>query len=199
MRLPFAGTYPVTQTFQEHEARRIANGWQFYNGGIDYGLPEGTPIYAVRHGAVSKVETLNTGYGNVVKISHIDGMQTLYAHLSYIVVVLGQIVDPGQMIGRSGNTGNSTGSHLHFEVRQDGVAIDPQPLFDGQIQTASEILIGQTYEINASQTWNLRATPDKGKNVIGQLVGGALVEITEIAGDWVGVTVSGYIHKDAIT
>ncbi len=90
-----------------------------YNG-IDFGAPIGTAVYAAASGVVTLVrggDAWNGGYGNYIVIKHQNGTQTLYAHLDSIGVNIGQTVDRGDVIGRSGNTGRSTGPHLHFEVR----------------------------------------------------------------------------------
>lgn len=90
------------------------------HNGIDIAAPEGTPILAARDGYVSLVrggDAWNGGYGNYVVITHDGGVQTLYAHMSSIDVLQGQKVNRGQKVGGMGNTGQSTGVHLHFEVR----------------------------------------------------------------------------------
>lgn len=90
------------------------------HNGIDIAAPEGTPILAAADGNVSLVrggDGWNGGYGNYIVITHQNGVQTLYAHLSSIDVLKGQKVNKGQKIGGMGNTGKSTGVHLHFEVR----------------------------------------------------------------------------------
>ena len=89
-----------------------------YNG-IDIGAPAGTPIYAAAAGKVitSKVGGWNGGYGNMIVISHNNGTQTLYSHMSENTAYVGQWVDKGEVIGYVGSTGKSTGNHLHFEVR----------------------------------------------------------------------------------
>jgi murein DD-endopeptidase MepM/ murein hydrolase activator NlpD len=93
-------------------------GLHGYNG-IDFGAPVGTPVYASASGDViiSRNSGWNGGYGVYVVISHANGTQTLYAHLSGTVVGNGYHVAQGQLIGFVGNTGKSTGPHLHFEVR----------------------------------------------------------------------------------
>lgn len=87
--------------------------------GIDLAAPTGTPVFASAEGRVilARMGGYNGGYGNYIILSHDDNIQTVYAHLSQINVVAGQSVSQGQIIGRVGNTGHSTGSHLHFEVR----------------------------------------------------------------------------------
>lgn len=101
-----------------------------HHTGIDFPVPTGTPVASAADGIV--VETGSTGsYGNQVVIRHADKLYTQYAHLSRISVAQGDKVTAGQEIGLSGNTGNSTGPHLHFEVRTGpayGSDINPLPL-----------------------------------------------------------------------
>jgi murein DD-endopeptidase MepM/ murein hydrolase activator NlpD len=91
----------------------------------DIGAPEGTPVRAADSGYVALVGRNDTGYGRYILIDHGNGFQTLYAHLSVIYVEIGQSVSKGQMIARSGNTGKSTGPHLHFEIKLNGVRRNP--------------------------------------------------------------------------
>ena len=90
-----------------------------YHGAIDYGVPAGTPVYAAADGVVIKTANLTTSYGTYVVIQHANGLQTWYAHgtSGSICVSEGQTVSRGQQIMKSGNSGHSTGAHLHFEVR----------------------------------------------------------------------------------
>ncbi len=97
------------------------------HAGIDLAAPIGTPIYATADGTVSESGYNSGGYGNLVKIDHGRGIETRYAHLSSIAIQPGQRVTRGQLIGRMGSTGRSTGSHLHYEVRIDGRAVNPIP------------------------------------------------------------------------
>ena len=95
--------------------------------GIDLAGPVGTPIYATADGVVSASGFNNGGYGNLIKLDHGRGVETRYGHLSAMLVSAGQRVSRGQMIGRMGSTGRSTGSHLHYEVRIEGRAVNPIP------------------------------------------------------------------------
>lgn len=98
--------------------------WGRMHTGTDFGYPVGTPIYASESGTVT-LAGWNGGYGKCVIIDHGNGMQTLYAHQSKIHVAKGMNVVRGQRIGDTGNTGNSTGPHLHFEVIINGQKVDP--------------------------------------------------------------------------
>ena len=89
-----------------------------YHGAVDFGVPVGTPVYAAADGVVVTATWGGSdSYGYYVKIKHYNGLYTLYAHASSLVVSSGQVVKQGQLIMYSGNTGNSTGPHCHFEVR----------------------------------------------------------------------------------
>jgi len=105
------------------------------HAGIDLAGPLGTPIYATAEGIVNRAEYNNGGYGNLVEINHGQGIQTRYGHLSRFATTAGQRVRRGQLIGYMGSTGRSTGSHLHYEVRIDGRAVNPVPF----IQQASSM------------------------------------------------------------
>jgi len=118
----------VTQTFAEHEKRRRQNGWKCYNGGVDWAVPTGTPIKAAAVGTITKAGYDGTGYGVHVRIQHGSDYLTLYGHLASFCVRIGQHVEAGEVIGHSDNTGNSTGPHLHFELRKNNVPVDPEPL-----------------------------------------------------------------------
>lgn len=105
--------------------------------GVDIGAPRGTPIRAVRDGVVTRSERAGS-YGNVVFVDHGNGLETRYAHADELLVRPGARVEAGQVLATVGSTGRSTGPHLHFEVRKDGVAVDPTP-FLGAISPSSEI------------------------------------------------------------
>lgn len=100
-------------------------GASTYHKGIDWATPQGTTVAASCGGVVSKAGW-GSGYGYVVYIDHPDGRQTRYGHLSKITVSVGQKVSQGQKIALSGNTGVSTGPHLHFEILINGKQVDPE-------------------------------------------------------------------------
>ena len=97
------------------------------HAGIDLAGASGTPIYATADGMVTTAGWNSGGYGNLIKIDHGRGIETRYGHLSHIGVKPGQRIHRGELIGRMGSTGRSTGSHLHYEVRIDGRAVNPIP------------------------------------------------------------------------
>lgn len=105
------------------------------HSGLDFRGPTGSPIVAAAAGTVSFVGR-KSGYGNVVEIDHGAGMITRYAHMSRFNAQAGQVVAPGDLIGAIGNTGRSTGPHLHFEVRINGRAVNPRPF----LETAPHVL-----------------------------------------------------------
>jgi murein DD-endopeptidase MepM/ murein hydrolase activator NlpD len=94
------------------------------HAGTDFAAPHGTPIYATADGVITHAGWLS-GYGLLVKIQHEFGIETRYAHQSKLRVKVGQRVSRGQRIGDMGNTGRSTGTHLHYEVRVGGKAVNP--------------------------------------------------------------------------
>lgn len=110
------------------------NGRTRMHKGIDIPGPVGTPIFATADGIVSRSQWVN-GYGNLVEISHGNDTETRYGHLSRLVVKPNERVRRGQLIGLMGSTGRSTGSHLHYEIRISGAAINPLPFVTGSERT----------------------------------------------------------------
>ncbi|MHB8077404.1 M23 family metallopeptidase [Desulfosporosinus fructosivorans] len=106
---------------------QITQGYNDQNHGIDIAAPSGTPVTASKKGVVESV-TNHSIYGLTVIIKHNGGYQTLYAHLSQVLVKDGYAVLEGDKIALSGNTGEGTGPHLHFEIRKNGTTMDPIPL-----------------------------------------------------------------------
>lgn len=111
-------------------SRTVSAGFPYYSsgrwhGGIDFPVSTGSNVYAAGSGTVILVKYLNYSYGYHIVIDHGDGLSTLYAHNSQILVSVGQQVSAGQVIALSGSTGNSTGPHCHFEVRVNGTQVNP--------------------------------------------------------------------------
>jgi murein DD-endopeptidase MepM/ murein hydrolase activator NlpD len=106
----------------------ITQGYRVGHSAIDIAAFQGTPVTAADRGVVIRAGWSSVGYGQFVVIDHNIDYITLYAHLSEIYVEEGQIVGKGQLLGRVGSTGNSTGPHLHFEIRDFGARVDPLTL-----------------------------------------------------------------------
>lgn len=118
--------WPVHGRITSYFGRRnLGLGTSSFHRGIDVAAPHGTPIFASRRGTVSFAGWSNQGYGYLVKIRHLGGAETWYAHQSQILVEPGQHVAQGELIGRLGSSGLSTGPHLHFELHKKGAALDP--------------------------------------------------------------------------
>jgi murein DD-endopeptidase MepM/ murein hydrolase activator NlpD len=112
--------------------------WGALHAGVDIAGPRNTPVHAAGDGTVTRAECTSAycdrdgglhlgGYGNLVEVDHGGGLTTRYAHLSAYTVTAGQPVTAGTLIGYQGSTGNSSGVHLHLEVRIDGMPVDPVP------------------------------------------------------------------------
>jgi murein DD-endopeptidase MepM/ murein hydrolase activator NlpD len=112
----------VTQLFGL--GKDTVHGFSPFHPGVDFGAPVGTPVFATAAGMVSRAGRVN-GYGNVIDIEHGLGFSSRYAHLSSFSVAEGQAVDRNTQIGLTGNSGHSTGPHLHYEVRIHDVPVDP--------------------------------------------------------------------------
>ena len=105
-------------------AASASRDWGRMHAGVDLAAPRGTPIFATADGVVVAAGP-ESGYGNVVRVQHEFGFETVYAHQSRIRVKVGQQVSRGVQIGDMGSTGRSTGSHLHYEVRVNGQPVNP--------------------------------------------------------------------------
>ena len=143
-------------------------GWYYSDGklhrAIDLRAAVGTPVYAAEDGTVDWVQTWDgrstrgdQSYGNLVRIRHADynggKLQTLYAHLKESKVKYGQTVKEGELIGYSGNTGNSTGPHLHFEVRLNGTRCNPLNWLDDDFSVArSTVRLGSYTSVKSPAT-----------------------------------------------
>ncbi len=126
---------PAIQPVSNKDLTRVASGygWRIHpiyktekmHTGMDFTAPIGTEVYATGNGVVDKVEMDGRGYGNNVLINHSYGYETLYAHLNKYIVRPGQKVSRGDLIGYVGNSGTSTGPHLHYEVRKNTNPVNP--------------------------------------------------------------------------
>lgn len=110
---------------QPLESFALSQGFSWYHWGIDLIAPEGTPIYPLAKGKVAEVTTALLGYGNYILIDHENGQKSLYAHLSKQEVRPGDTVSQETIIGRVGHTGWATGNHLHLEIYQNGLPLNP--------------------------------------------------------------------------
>ncbi|NYI99589.1 endonuclease/exonuclease/phosphatase (EEP) superfamily protein YafD [Nocardioides thalensis] len=122
--IPVAGDYTLTAEFGD-----CSGLWVDCHTGLDFAAPTGTAVLAASSGTV---EFVGHGgpYGTLIKISHGNGVETWYGHLSATDVSAGTSIVAGQPIGQVGSTGNATGPHLHFEVREQGVTVDPAPFLN---------------------------------------------------------------------
>ncbi len=121
--------------------------WSRFHYGVDLDLDVGDSIFAVFDGVVRISKYDGRGYGNYVMLRHYNSLETLYGHMTKQAVNAGQYVKAGDLIGFGGSTGRSTGPHLHFEVRFEGNAIDPEHFFDFK----KNELIDQESEITSEQ------------------------------------------------
>lgn len=123
-QLPLQRAYALTSSFGHRTSP--TDGTADFHTGQDFAAQEGTPVASASTGEVVFVGW-NGGYGNLVRIRHSGGVESWYAHLSEIDVEVGDRLQPGQRIGAIGSTGNSTGPHLHLEIRVNDEPVDPAP------------------------------------------------------------------------
>ncbi len=150
---------PAIQPISDKYKQRITNFYGYrihpiyktkiFHQGVDFSAPIGTNVYSSGDGVVIQTERSNYGYGNVIKIDHGYGYNTVYAHLNSFKVKKGQIVRRGQIIGAVGNTGLSTGPHLHYEVQKNGNRVNPIYYFfnDLNVEDYDEIIKLASYSI----------------------------------------------------
>ncbi|WP_240006149.1 M23 family metallopeptidase [Pseudaquidulcibacter saccharophilus] len=141
------------------------SGYTKLHEGVDFGAPTGTPVYSAGDGVVTRAGIMG-GYGNVVDIDHGNGWSTRYGHLSRFAsgLSVGDRVKQGQTIALSGNTGRSTGPHLHFEIRKNGSPLNPM---SAQVPNG-KTLAGTDYrnfQAQVSRVDNLRRSAMNGVNV----------------------------------
>ncbi len=150
---------PAIQPISDKYKRRISAFYGYrihpiyktkiFHEGIDFSAPVGTDVYASGDGVVVQATRSNYGYGNIIKIDHGYGYMTVYAHLDKIDVRKGQKIKRGQIIGLVGNTGLSTGPHLHYEVRKNDRRVNPIYYFfnDLNVEDYDEIIKLASYSV----------------------------------------------------
>ena len=208
---------PITQKFGENPSFYARWGFPGHNG-VDFGIPNGTPIVAAARGTVDKVSFEDGGYGNYVKLKHMDGAipyYTYYAHLMQASVNAGQSVEAGVVIGFSNNTGASTGPHLHFGLRLASQSdpfkgyVDPLPYIASPGGVGSGASSGAVdlpslkMEVLAAEL-NVRSGPGINFNIVGKLKQGDSVTAARLfsegawveiePGKWCAVTFGGTQH-----
>ena len=127
--------YPLdTMKYAFPVKNKVSSGFKYrgnvFHKGLDINLRTGDPVVSAFEGKVRYAKYNDGGFGNLVIIRHPNGLETYYAHLSKIVVQPNQIVKAGEIIGKGGSTGRSTGPHLHFEVRINDKAMNPAKIFN---------------------------------------------------------------------
>ena len=199
---PVATAFRVTQEFGENpQDYPKTNG----HNGIDYGVPEGTRVMASADGEVIFADldpetrkNEKSGYGNHVRIRHAGNILTIYAHLSGFNVQVGDQVKVGQTIGSSGNTGRSTGPHLHFEVRTGMLLlnmIDPGPFMTDKIP--SESILYQVEITPGGAGLRARKTPSREAKTMKFYKSGEVLDVLDEVEDktWLRV-MDGYIMNN---
>ena len=213
LRYPFDQVQPVTQEYGENPGDYARFGMIAHNG-IDFGCVSGTNVLASASGTVEHATFDDGGYGFYVTIKHAGGLTSVYAHLSQIRVQPGVLVKTGQLIGQSGSTGNSTGPHLHFEVRRQGLegngyhgAVDPRPLIewpgDEPDEPIPHVVPGKIVRsgVVVVESLNVRGGPGTGYPIMAMLRKGDKLDLRELKemevwgmiepGRWVALTWAG--------
>ncbi len=154
---------PAVMPVSNKDLKRTASGWGFridpiykirrFHYGMDFTAPIGTEVYATGDGVVKDIQTSRTGYGRWVVIDHGFGYETLYAHLNEFNVKKGQKIKRGSVIGYVGNSGKSTGPHLHYEVHKAGKPVNPQYFYFKDL-SADEYDRMIALSANAGQTYD---------------------------------------------
>ena len=137
---------PSIQPVKSSDLRRMASGYRYridpitkarrMHFGMDFSAKRGTPIYATGDGTVSRADSRAAGFGKHVRIDHGFGYVTIYAHMDRYLVVKGDKVKRGDLIGYVGSSGRSVAPHLHYEIVKDGVKINPINFYSGSLSPA---------------------------------------------------------------
>lgn len=136
--MPLRAQFQITTYYEQR--------WGTFHFGVDLACPEGTPFYASHAGTI-KLARFNGGYGLSIEIDNGNGILTIYGHASALLVSEGQRVEAGQLIGLVGNTGYSTGAHLHYEITVNGIEHNPMTFMKDRgvdIQNRQEAATGGT-------------------------------------------------------
>lgn len=149
LRHPFNGDFPVTQAFGRYSQDvinqfHLTSAYSQLHWGIDFALPIGTPVVVADHGVV-KSFGLDAAKGNYVIVDHQNGAVTEYYHLNEHKVNIGEALTRGQEIGISGNTGMSTGPHLHFQLSVNNERVDPMPFFGEYAYKEAPVVIAPQF------------------------------------------------------
>lgn len=154
---------PSIMPIANNDLNRTASGWGWridpvykirkFHEGMDFTAPVGTDVYASADGVVASISKEYTGYGNSIRINHGFGYTTLYAHLSAFKVKEGEVVKRGDIIGYVGNTGKSTGPHLHYEVHVRSSPVDPRNYYYSDL-TAEQYEEMISISSNSNQTFD---------------------------------------------
>ena len=203
---PVPKTSLVSFTYDQHVAKARKYGWcyqpgnctTFYFGGIDWAIVSGTPVKAAQDGTVTIARSDKSGYGTHVRIQHDEGYLTVYGHLSKLKCKVNDEIKAGDVIGLSGNTGNSTGPHLHFECRKDNVPFDPAPLLYDSLHGTQPEPEPQPVQATVTTTFNLnvRLGPGTSNKSVGIATKGTSLEKIGGQGEWVKVAL--WVHGDYV-
>ncbi|MCL1974265.1 MAG: M23 family metallopeptidase [Bacteroidetes bacterium] len=167
LKFDMRGYVPPTKNY-------ITSDFGFRKGSFHYGIDlkvnKGDHIYCAFDGQVRIIQSQRGGYGQYVVIRHYNGLETLYAHLSKILVTPGQTVRAGEVLGLGGRSGHATGYHLHFETRYVGNVIDPNDLYDfetGCVKSEVFLLSAHNFdyvkEVEKIRFWTVRQGDTLGK------------------------------------
>jgi hypothetical protein len=159
--MPVPSATPISSPFGRRDNSKHPNISKNHHG-IDYAMPEGSPVYAAADGVVQQIATAGA-YGTYITIKHNDGRTSRYAHLKQVLVSRGDRISAGQKIARSGGkpgtpgAGNSTGPHLHFELtNQNGVRINPQAILTGASNKHSDAVMSKSTSTGSRPVKNFK-------------------------------------------
>ncbi|MCS5489449.1 M23 family metallopeptidase [Algoriphagus limi] len=166
---------------------RFGYRWRRWHYGTDLDLITGNPVYAAFDGIVRVRSYDRYGYGYFVVVRHKNGLETLYGHLSKILVDVGQEVKAGDLIGKGGSTGRSTGSHLHYELRYRGLAFDPELVYnfdESKILSQEYLITPETFSHLAKARQQIYHRVKRGENLssIARRYGVSVGTITRLNG-----------------